>query len=106
MKRLFLWIVMVLLMVALLLGGAGAALYAMTGENRLPDTHPTLGEVALEPNGSDWSVPVLGQYLTRSFGEPTNLTVQKLGDFGDAAPALVLPDWVSRSELTLILTSP
>ena len=62
MKRLFLWIVMVLLMVALLLGGAGAALYAMTGENRLPDTHPTLGEVALEPNGSDWSVPVLGQY--------------------------------------------
>ena len=31
MKRLFLWIVMVLLMVALLLGGAGAALYAMTG---------------------------------------------------------------------------
>lgn len=101
MKRLFLWIVMVLLMVALLLGGAGATLYAMTGENRLPDTHPTLGEVALEPNGSDWSVPVLGQYLTRSFGEPTNLTVQKLGDFGDAAPALVLPDWVSRSELTL-----
>lgn len=49
MKRLFLWIVMVLLMVALLLGGAGAALYAMTGENRLPDTHPTLGRLRWNP---------------------------------------------------------
>lgn len=101
MKRLFLWIVMVLLMVALLLGGTGAALYAMTGENRLPDTHPALGETELEPNGSEWAVPVLGQYLERHFVVPTNLTVQKLGDFGDTPPALTLPDWASRSELTL-----
>ena len=77
MKRLLLWVVMVVLMVAVLLGGAGAALYAMTGENKLPSEHPTFGGTALEPNGFEWTVPVLGEYLERHFNEPTNLTVHR-----------------------------
>lgn len=101
MKRLLLWVVMVVLMVAVLLGGAGAALYAMTGENKLPSEHPTFGGTALEPNGFEWTVPVLGEYLERHFNEPTNLTVQQLGDMGDVRPELVLPEWAGRSELTL-----
>lgn len=101
MKKLLLWLVMVVLMVVLLLGGAAAALYALTGENKLPQTHPTLGEAALEPNGYEWTVPVLGDVVDREFTSLTNLTVQKLGDMGDTTPALTLPDWVNRSELTL-----
>lgn len=101
MKKLLLWLLMVVLMVVLLLGGAAAALYAITGENKLPQTHPTLGETALEPNGYEWTVPVLGDVVEREFTSLTNLTVQKLGDLGDTVPVLTLPDWVNRSELTL-----
>ncbi len=101
MKKLLLWLVMVVLMVALLLGGAAAAFYAMTGENKLPQEHPTLAGTALEPNGYQWTVPVLGEYVQRDFSALSNLTVQKLGDVGDQAPELIIPDWVSRSELTL-----
>lgn len=101
MKKLLLWLLMVVVMVALLLGGAAAALYAMTGENELPQNHPTLGETALEPNGYDWTVPVLGHVVERNFSSLTNLTVQKLGDMGDTSPVLTLPDWVNRSEMTL-----
>ena len=101
MKKLLLWLLMVVLMVALLLGGTAAALYAITGENKLPQTHPTLGETALEPNGYEWTVPVLGNVVEREFTSLANLTVQKLGDLGDTTPVLTLPDWVNRSELTL-----
>ena len=101
MKKLLLWLLMVVLMVVLLLGGTAAALYALTGENKLPQTHPTLNETALEPNGYEWTVPVLGDVVERDFTSLTNLTVQKLGDMGDTIPVLTLPDWVNRSELTL-----
>lgn len=104
MKKLLLWLLMVVLMVALLLGGTAAALYAITGENKLPQRHPTLGETALEPNGYEWTVPVLGNVVEREFTSLANLTVQKLGDLGDTTPVLTLPDWVNRSEL--ILTGP
>ena len=101
MKRLLLWVLMVILMVAALLGGAGAVLYGMTGENKLPAEHPVFGGTELVPNGYEWTVPVLGEYLERHFTEPANLTVQKLGDLGDAVPELTLPEWAARSELTL-----
>ena len=51
MKRLLLWVLMVILMVAALLGGAGAVLYGMTGENKLPAEHPVFGGTELVPNG-------------------------------------------------------
>ena len=67
MKRLLLWVLMVILMVAALLGGAGAVLYGMTGENKLPAEHPVFGGTELVPNGYEWTVPVLGEYLERHF---------------------------------------
>ena len=44
MKKLLLWLVMVVVMLAVLLGGAGYAMYAMTGDDKLPTQHPTLGD--------------------------------------------------------------
>ena len=101
MKKLLLWLVMVVVMLAVLLGGAGYAMYAMTGDDKLPAQHPTLGDTELEPIGYDWSVPVLGNVLNRTFEQPSTLTVQKLGEMTEAAPELVLPDWAQRTTLTL-----
>lgn len=66
-----------------------------------PRSTPTLGDTELEPIGYDWSVPVLGNVLNRTFEQPSTLTVQKLGEMTEAAPELVLPDWAQRTTLTL-----
>lgn len=48
MKKLLLWLVMVVVMLAVLLGGAGYAMYAMTGDDKLPTQHPTLGDTDMD----------------------------------------------------------
>ena len=101
MRKLLLWLVMVVLMVALILGGTAAFLYSRTGEDALPQEPVTFGETTLEPNGWDWVVPVLGDSVSKNYQSPTNLTVQKLGTFTDALPQLVLPEWVTRAEVTI-----
>lgn len=101
MRKLLLWLVMVVLMVALILGGTAAFLYSRTGEDALPQEPVTFGETALEPNGWDWVVPVLGDSVNKTYQSPTNLTVQKLGTFTDTLPQLVLPEWVTNAEVTI-----
>lgn len=101
MRKLLLWLVMVVLMVALILGGTAAFLYSRTGEDALPQEPVTFGETSLEPNGWDWVVPVLGDSVSKKYQSPTNLTVQKLGTFTDTVPQLVLPEWVTRAEVTI-----
>ena len=101
MRKLLLWLVMVIVMVALILGGTAAFLYSRTGEDSLPQEPVTFGEAALEPNGWDWVVPVLGDSVNKTYQSLTNLTVQKLGTFTDTVPQLVLPEWVTRAEVTI-----
>ena len=101
MKKMFLWIVMVLVMIAVLLCGTGAVMYAMTDTKSLPDEHPAFGGTELEPVGYEWEVPVLGNRLSRTFEQPTNLTVQKLGTMNGSIPALTLPAWAQRASVTL-----
>ena len=106
MRKLLLWLAMVIAMVALILGGTAAFLYSRTGEKDLPQEAVTFGDTALTPNGWDWTIPVLGDKVSKHYQSPTNLTVQKLGTFTDTAPQLVLPDWVTRAEVTIRRTSP
>ena len=101
MRKLLLWLVMVIVMVTLILGGTAAFLYSRTGEDSLPQEAVTFGDVTLEPNGWDWVVPVLGDSVNKTYQSLTNLTVQKLGTFTDAVPQLVLPAWVTRAEITI-----
>ena len=101
MRKLLLWLAMVIAMVALILGGTAAFLYSRTGEKDLPQEAVTFGDNALTPNGWDWTIPVLGDKVSKHYESPTNLTVQKLGTFTDTAPALVLPDWVTRAEVSI-----
>lgn len=101
MKKVLLWVLMVVFVVALLVGGTGAALYAMTDESKMPENTTTLGGTPLEPVGYDWQVPLLGELLHKPFYMAPNLTVQKLGDLGGELPALVLPGWATKTEISL-----
>jgi len=100
-KKLLLWLVLVALAVALLLGGTVGALYWMTDESVLPDEPVTFGGAVLEPAGSDWHAPVLGGVLYKDFGSPANLTVQNLGEFTDDMPQLALPEWATDAQITI-----
>ncbi len=101
MKKLILWLFMVVLFVAALLGGSIGAFYFMIGEDDLPEQTASFGGVTLENAGYEWDVPVFGGVVSRHFYQPSTLSVQKLGDFGDTRPELVVPDWASSVELTL-----
>lgn len=101
MKKLLLWLLMVVLFVAVLLGGTVGAFYAMTDEGDLPAEEIAFGGVALQNAGYEWDVPVLGGVLYKHYYQPANLTVQRLGDLGDARPELTLPDWASQADLKL-----
>lgn len=104
MRKLLLWLVMVAVMVAAILGGTAAFLYSRTGEDALPQEPVQFGDITLESNGWDWAVPVLGDKVTKTYESPTNLTVQKLGTFTDTIPQLTLPAWVTSA--TVQITAP
>lgn len=104
MRKLLLWLVMVAVMVAAILGGTAAFLYNRTGEDALPQEPVQFGDITLESNGWDWTVPVLGDKVTKTYESPTNLTVQKLGTFTDTIPQLTLPAWVTSA--TVQITAP
>ena len=101
MKKLLLWLLMVALFVALLLGGVVGAAYFMTSESSLPEESVSFGGATLENSGYQWDVPILGGVLYKTYYQPANLTVQQLGDLGQERPELVLPEWVTVSEMTL-----
>ena len=101
MRKLLLWLVMVAVMIAAILGGTAAFLYSRTGTDALPQEAVTFGEQTLEPNGWSWVIPVLGDKVNKTYESPTNLTVQKLGVLYTAHPELTLPDWTGYTALTI-----
>ena len=101
MKRFLLWIISVALGVALLLAAVMGVSYAFTTQGGCPDAAAQFGGQELETNGFCWQVPLLGGKLDKVFASPKTLTVQKLGTFYDAHPALTLPEWASYATLTI-----
>ena len=104
MRKLLLWLVMVAVMIAAILGGTAAFLYSRTGTDALPQEAVTFGEQTLEPNGWSWVIPVLGDKVNKTYESPTNLTVQKLGTFrssscptGSPLPSFRSPRPTARS---------
>ena len=57
MRKLLLWLVMVAVMIAAILGGTAAFLYSRTGTDALPQEAVTFGEQTLEPNGWEAFLP-------------------------------------------------
>ena len=101
MKRLLLWLVGVALGGGALLGAVMAVSYAVTTQGSCPAPEVWFGDEALEVNGYCWQVPLLSGQLDKVFASPETLTVQKLGTFYDAHPAITLPEWASYATLTI-----
>ena len=101
MKKLLLWLLMVVLFVALILGGAVGAVYFSINEEDLPAETASFGGVTLENVGYEWDVPIFGGILYKNYYEPTTLSVQDLGDFGNTRPEFVIPDWATQADVTL-----
>ena len=101
MKRILLWLAGVTLGVVLLLAAATGASFAFTTQGHLPAAAAQFGGTELTPNGWRWRAPLIGGRMDRIFSAPPTLAVQKLGVLHDAHPALTLPDWVSKSHLTI-----
>lgn len=99
MKRFLLWLVGVAVGVAVMLAAVVGVSYSFTGEGSRPAAQMQFGGVELEANGSSWQVPLVGGIIDKVFVASNTLTVQKLGTFYDAHPALTLPDWATYAEL-------
>ncbi|MBQ5755365.1 MAG: hypothetical protein IIV90_06820, partial [Oscillospiraceae bacterium] len=101
MKRLLLWLLMVILLTALLVGGTIGFFYYKAGSTPLPGPEIAWGESQVEePVGWQWDVPVLWGAYQRRVEEAPSLTVTKLGSLS-SAPALTVPEWVTRGEITI-----
>ena len=65
MKKLILWLLMVVLFVAVLLGGTVGAIYYMTDEGDMPAETATFGGVALEMSATSGMCPSLAALSTK-----------------------------------------
>ena len=101
MKRFLLWLIGVALGVAVLLGSVMGISYAFTTEGAMPATQTQFGGVELTPNGYCWQIPLMAGALDRVFTSPQTLSVQKLGVFYDAHPALTPPSWATYTVIEI-----
>lgn len=101
MRRFLQWILMVLLMIALILGGVLGFLYFTTDESHLPAEQPLLGQTALTPNGYEWDLPILGGAIYKNYASSPSLGAQDLGTLDQMGAALHLPPWASDVQIDL-----
>ena len=93
---------MVILFTLLLVGGTIGVFYWKAASASLPEDEVSFGGVSVgQPVGYQWDMPVFWGAYDRRFEESPSLSVEKLGTLTEASPALTLPDWVAKSQLTL-----
>ena len=95
MRRFLTWVLMVVLMIAVLVGGTVGFFYFRTGERDLPAEAPTLGPTALAPVGWDWELPILGGAVHKHYASSPSLGAQDLGTVDQTGAALHLPAWAT-----------
>lgn len=99
MRRFLLWVLMVILFVFLIVGGALGFLYLRTGPDDLPAPQAAMGEITLEPNGYEWDLPIMGGVLNKNYMSAPSLGAQDLGTVDQLGAALHLPAWASGAEI-------
>ncbi len=93
---------MVILFTLLLVGGTIGVFYWKAASASLPENEVSFGGVSVgQPVGYQWDMPVFWGAYDRRFEESPSLSVEKLGTLTEASPALTLPDWVTKNQLTL-----
>lgn len=106
MKRALLWLLMVLLFTALVLGGALGFFYYSTDEADLPAGGVTLAGQPLEQAaGYHWQLPVLGGVLWREFSLSPSLASLELEPITTPSAALGLAEGMTAEGTTLTLRS-
>lgn len=104
MKRVFLWLLMVLVFTALLLGGALGYFYLSVDGDDLPDAGVTFaGQTLSEPAGYHWELPVLGGLLWRQFDLSPSLASLELEEITAPTAALELTEGMTEADTTLSL---
>ena len=104
MKRALLWLLMVLVFTALVLGGALGFFYFSTGEDDLPASGVTFaGQLLTMPAGFDWKLPVLGGVLWREFSLSPILPSLELEPITTPSAALELSEDMTAGGTTLLL---
>ncbi len=101
MRRFLTWVLMVLLMIAVLVGGTVGFLYLRVGKKDMPAPPPTLGQTQLSPVGWDWELPVLGGAAHKHYASSPSLGAQDLGTIDQQGAALTLPAWATDASVEL-----
>ena len=106
MKRALLWLLMVLVFTALVLGGALGFFYYSTDEDDLPPAGVTLaGQPLTQAAGYHWRLPVLGGVLWREFSLSPSLASLELEPVTTPSAALELSGEMTADGTTLQLKS-
>ena len=106
MKRVLLWLLMVLAFTALVLGGALGFFWLRADERALPPAGVSLaGQDLGEPAGYHWRVPVLGGVLWREVSLSPSIASAELAPITTAAAPLVLAQDMTAAGTTLTLKS-
>ena len=105
MKRLFLWLLMVVLFTGAIVGGSLAFLYYHITEEDLPEKAITLaGQTLDEPVGYQWTVPILGGMVWRELDLSPGSAIQTLDEpITTASAELGLAEGMTESATTLLL---
>ena len=104
MKRALLWLLMVLVFTALVLGGALGFFYYSTDEDRLPAAGVTFaGQSLAEAAGYHWELPVLGGVLWREFSLSPSLANLELEPVTTPSATLELSADMTADGTTLTL---
>lgn len=92
MKKFLLWILLVLAVLALFVGGVLGYAYLSVDETKLPDISVSLGASELTLNGYEWSRPVFSGAMYKHVIADASLAADKLPPAEDAQPKLTVPE--------------
>ena len=90
-KKILLWLLLVAVLAALIVGGAVAWFYYNTDPEAFDAPAVTAGGTALAVNGYEWNAPVMGGVLFKSASAPATLETQDLGTWEQASLDITLP---------------
>ena len=90
-EKIRLWLLLVAVLAALIVGGAVAWFYYNTDPEAFDAPAVTAGGTALAVNGYEWNAPVMGGVLFKSASAPATLETQDLGTWEQASLDITLP---------------